>query len=142
MIMIQRMRRAVRRQRGSMAVEVVILAPVLVAVMMLVVGFGRYVDRSADVEAMARDAVRAASLQRDEASAVAAAQAIVSSTTPSGVTCQPVGNIGGDFVAGGIISVEVSCEVSFNGLGFIGLPGGATLTGESSAPLDELRRTS
>lgn len=138
---IQQVARTLGRQRGSMAVEVVILAPVLVAVMMLVVGFGRYVDRSADVDAMARDAVRAASLQRDHGSASAAAQAIVESSTPPGVSCGQA-SLGGTFAAGEIITVEVSCKVSFDGLGFIGLPGSATLTGESSAPLDVLRRTS
>lgn len=134
-------RRVAGRQAGSMAVEVVILAPVLVAVMMLVVGFGRYVDRSGDVDALARDAVRAASMQRDAGSAEAAAQQIVDSSAPSGVTCQPA-SLGGTFAPGEVITIEVSCEVSFGGLGFIGLPGGTTLTGESSAPLDQLRRTS
>ncbi|WP_035812607.1 TadE/TadG family type IV pilus assembly protein [Jiangella gansuensis] len=123
-----------------MAIEVVILAPILIAVMMLIVGLGRYVDRSGDVEAMARDAVRAASLERDAGSARNAAQAIVDSTTPGGVTCQPV-RLGGNFAPGEIISVEVSCEVSFSGLGFAGFPGTATMTGESSAPIDTLRRT-
>lgn len=90
---------------------------------------------------MARDAVRAASLQRDYGSASAAAQAIVESSTPPGVSCGQA-SLGGTFAAGEIITVEVSCKVSFDGLGFIGLPGSATLTGESSAPLDVLRRTS
>jgi Flp pilus assembly protein TadG len=124
-----------------MAIEVVILAPVLIAVMMLIVGLGRYVDRRGDVEAMARDAVRSASLQRDAASARQAAQAIVDSTRPSGVTCTPV-QLGGTFAPGEIISVQVRCTVSFNGLGFVGFPGDATLEGESFAPIDELRRTS
>ncbi|WP_203434106.1 TadE/TadG family type IV pilus assembly protein [Jiangella asiatica] len=124
-----------------MAVEVVILAPILVAVMMLVVGLGRYVDRSGDVEAMARDAVRAASLQRDAGSARAAAQDIVDSTRPDGVTCQPI-DLGGQFAPGGTISVEVRCQVSFDGLGFVGFPGSATMEGVSFAPIDTLRRTS
>lgn len=121
-----------------MAIEVVILAPVLIAVMMLVVGLGRYVDRRGDVEAMARDAVRSASLQRDAASARQAAQAIVDSTRPGGVTCAPI-QLNGTFAPGEMISVRVSCQVSFNGLGFVGFPGSATLVGESFAPIDELR---
>lgn len=124
-----------------MAVEVVLLAPVLVAVMMLVVGLGRYVDRSGDVDAIARDAVRAASLQRSEPDARQAANAIVDRSTPAGTTCQNA-DLGGDFAPGGTITVTVRCEVSFDGLGFIGLPGSATMTGESSAPIDTLRRTS
>lgn len=141
-IRIARVIRATRREAGSMAIEVVILTPVLIAVMMLVVAFGRFVDRTGDVEAMARDAVRSASLQRDPGSGLAAAQAIVNSTVPAGVTCQPV-RYGQDsnFVPGGTISIEVRCEVSFDGLGFIGMPGAATLTGESHAPIDTLRRS-
>ncbi|TDD69252.1 pilus assembly protein [Jiangella aurantiaca] len=123
-----------------MAIEVVILAPVLIAVMMLIVGLGRYVDRRGDVEAMARDAVRSASLQRDVASARQAAQAIVDSTRPDGVTCAPI-QLGGTFAPGEMISVRVSCQVSFGELGFAGFPGSATLAGESFAPIDELRGT-
>ncbi|MFN0284864.1 MAG: TadE/TadG family type IV pilus assembly protein, partial [Kineosporiaceae bacterium] len=69
--------RAVRRERGSMAVEVVILTPVLVAFILLVVAFGRYVTARGDVEAVARDAVRAASLERTAGQARAAANAAV-----------------------------------------------------------------
>ena len=46
-----------------MAVEVVILAPVLLMFVMLVVAGGRYVSVQGDIEAAARDAARAASLQ-------------------------------------------------------------------------------
>jgi Flp pilus assembly protein TadG len=123
-----------------MAIEVVILAPVLIAVMMLIVGLGRYVDRRGDIEAMARDAVRSASLQRDVSSARQAAQAIVDSTRPDGVTCAPI-DLSGNFEPGGMISVRVDCQVSFNGLGFAGFPGNATLEGESFAPIDSLRGT-
>ena len=55
-------RRAVDRERGAMAVEVVLLAPVLVAFVILVVAMGRYVSVRGDVEAAARDAARAGSV--------------------------------------------------------------------------------
>ncbi len=125
-----------------MAVEVVLLAPVLIAMMMLVVGLGRYVDRSGDVDAIARDAVRAASLQRTMGDALEAANTIIDRSTPAGTTCQNVSSFGGSFASGEEITLQVRCEVSFDGLGFIGLPGGATMVGESSAPIDTLRRTS
>lgn len=123
-----------------MAIEVVILAPVLIAVMMLIVGLGRYVDRRGDVEAMARDAVRSASMERDISAARQAAQAIINSTRPAGVSCAPI-DLTGDFEPGGMINVRVSCQVSFDELGFAGFPGNATLEGESSAPIDSLRGT-
>ena len=52
--------RRTRGERGSMAVEVVILTPVL-AFVLLIVACGRYVAVKGEVEATARDAVRAAS---------------------------------------------------------------------------------
>ncbi|HLT61614.1 MAG TPA: TadE/TadG family type IV pilus assembly protein [Microlunatus sp.] len=128
-----------------MAVEVVILVPVLLAVMMMVVAFGRYVDIRGQVEAVARDAVRAASLERDAASATLVAQAIADATVPDSTACQPVqlqGQAGPLlFAPGEIITVTLTCEVSFRGLGGIGLPGSLPVSGMSSAPLDHLRRT-
>ncbi len=133
-------------ERGSMAVEIVILVPVLVAVMALVVSFGRYVDTRGHVEAVARDAVRAATLERSLPAATAVAQAIADETAPGDAVCGPVqlwGASEGDpvvFQAGEIITAELSCEVSLDDLGLLGLPGSVTISGASSAPLDELRR--
>ncbi len=50
-----------------MAVELVVLIPVLIMFVMLFVACGRYVAVQGDMQATARDAVRAASLQRDSA---------------------------------------------------------------------------
>lgn len=130
-----------------MAVEIVILVPVLVAVMALVVAFGRYVDTRGQVEAVARDAVRAATFERDAAAAAAVAQAIADDTKPDDLVCGPVqlwGANQGDalvFQAGEIITAELSCQVSLDDLGLLGLPGSVTISGASSAPLDDFRRT-
>lgn len=134
------------RERGSMAIEVVILVPVLVTVMMLVVALGRHVDTRGQVEAVARDAVRAASLERDEISAQLAAQAIADQTLPDGTSCDPVQLFGRDietallFAADEMITVSLTCHVSFHDLGLIGLPGSAPVSGTSTAPLDQWRR--
>jgi Flp pilus assembly protein TadG len=131
--------RAVRRERGSMAVEVVILTPVLVAFVLLVVAFGRYVTARGDVEAVARDAVRAASLERTAGQARAAANAAVAAGLGRG-GCSPAA-LTGAFVAGGTITVEIECAVPLADLGLVGVPGSVTVTGSSSAPLDVYRRT-
>ncbi len=130
--------RAVRRERGSMAVEVVILTPVLVAFILLVVAFGRYVTARGDVEAVARDAVRAASLERTAGQARAAANAAVAAGLGRG-GCSPAA-LTGAFVAGGTITVEIECAVPLADLGLVGVPGSVTVTGSSSAPLDVYRR--
>jgi Flp pilus assembly protein TadG len=128
------------KDEGSMAIEVVILVPVLFFITMLVVAFGRFVDTRGEVEALARDAVRAASLERDAASARAAAQAVAGRPLPNTISCQPV-RITGSFAPGSIITATLDCRVSWAGLGLIGLNGSTPVSGVSSAPLDTLRRT-
>jgi len=121
--------------RGSMAVEVVLLVPVLVAMMFLVVAFGRYVSAEGEVQALARDAVRAATFERSSDAALAAARAMAGAAAPDSLDCEPA-TMSGAFVAGSQITVEVSCVVSFAELGLMGLRGSATVTGTSTAPLE------
>lgn len=124
-----------------MAIEVVLLVPVLVAVMLLVIGFGRFVDRQGDVDAAAREAARAASYQRDFGAAQSVAQQAANQALPSGISCSPVSLGRSSFTPGGFVVAELSCQVSFAELVFAGLPGSASLSGESVAPLDQWRRT-
>lgn len=137
------MRTADRRRRddrGSMAVEIVLLAPVMMAFILLVVACGRYVALRGDIEAASRDAVRAASLERTAGEAEAAAGAVAAASLRNPEQCGPI-LLTGDFVAGGTITVTVSCTVSYAGLGLIGLPGTKEFSASSSAPLDTYRRT-
>jgi Flp pilus assembly protein TadG len=123
-----------------MAVEIVVLVPMLVLVLVLIVAFGRYVTTEGDAQAAAREAVRAASLERDEASALAAAQAAARASTPTGLVCEPA-TLTGAFVAGGTVTAELRCTVSWSNLGLVGLHGSAEVSASSSAPLDLYRRT-
>ncbi|WP_207782438.1 TadE family protein [Phytoactinopolyspora limicola] len=129
-------------ERGSMAVELVLLVPILVAVMLLVIGAGRYIDRQGDVEAAVREAARAASYERDYGAAQAAAQQAATAALPGGVSCQPISLAGSEFWAGGMVRAQLSCQVDLSELGFSGLPGSIQITRESAAPLDQWRRTS
>lgn len=135
-----RRRRAPRGQRGSMAVEVVLLTPVLVAFTMLVVAGGRYVSVRGDIEAAARDAVRAASYERSYAAATAAAAQAASASLDRSTDCA-VASLTGDFAAGGTIRVELHCRVPLDGLGLVGLSGSLPVDADSAAPLDTYRRT-
>ncbi|MBT0772252.1 pilus assembly protein [Kineosporia sp. J2-2] len=125
---------------GAMSVEIVLITPVLVAFMLLVVAFGRYVAVRGDVEAASRDAVRAASLERDQGSAAAAAARTANASLGGRWVCETVG-LSGDFVAGGTIETELSCRVPVDDLGLLGLPGSVSVRASSSAPLDIYRRT-
>ena len=134
--------RSRRSGRGSMAVEIVILAPIMLAFMMLVVAAGRLVAVKGDLEAASRDAARAASLERDSSSADSRAAAIVGASLDSQTTqCRGTSLGGSNFVAGGFVRVSLNCQVSYNGLGLIGLPGSVTVKATSTAPIDTYRRT-
>lgn len=132
-------------QRGSMAIEIVFLTPVLVAFTLLVVAGGRFVGRQSDVDSAARDAARAASMERTEGSALAVAQTVAGASLPDGATCQPADVVTNWPLPGssqaGSVRVSITCDVSYSGLGLIGLPGSATLKGTSLAPLDQYRRS-
>jgi Flp pilus assembly protein TadG len=136
----ERIRR--RTERGSMAVEIVILAPVMLAFLMLLVAAGRLVAVKGDLEAAARDAARGASLERDVGTAGAQARSIVSaSLDKQSIACRPADLGGSNFVAGGFVRVTLDCRVSYDGLGLIGLPGSVAVTADSAAPIDTYRRT-
>jgi Flp pilus assembly protein TadG len=128
-------------QRGSMAIEIIILTPVLLAFTLLVVAGGRLVGRQGDVDSAARDAARAASIERTAVSAVAVARTVAAASLPGGTTCQPAAVDTSDWKQGGSVAVTIRCQVSYSGLGLIGLPGSARVDGVSVAPLDRFRRT-
>jgi Flp pilus assembly protein TadG len=123
-----------------MSVEIVLLAPVMMAFMMLVVAGGRYVALRGDIEAAARDAVRAATIQRDEGSAIQVAAQTANAALEDPGQCQGTA-LSGAFVSGGTITVTLTCSVSYDGLGLIGLPGSKEITISSSAVIDLYRRT-
>ena len=122
-----------------MAVELVILTPVLMAFVMLIVACGRYVAVQGDMQATARDAVRAASLQRDYASARAAAGQVIAQSLDRDTSCSGFSLHG--FAAGGTARIDLSCSVSYAGLGLVGLPGSVGVSAASNAPIDVYRRT-
>lgn len=121
-----------------MAVEVVLMAPVLMGFVILIVMFGRYVAVRGDVDAMARDAARAASLEQSPSAALAAARDVVRVSTDDQTTCTSV-TMGGAWEPGGEVTINLQCSVSFDGLGLIGVPGRKGVDGSSTAPLDPYR---
>ena len=122
-----------------MAVEVVLLAPVLIAFVLLIVAFGRYVAVRGDIEATSRDAVRAASLEASQGEARAAAAAVVASSLESETQCGAP-SLSGTWGPGGEVQVNLNCRVSYSGLGLIGVPGSVGISASSAAPLDPYRR--
>lgn len=128
------------REDGSMAVEVVLMIPILVLFMLLVVAGGRWVSVRGDMEAAARDAARAASLERSYGAARAAAGEAATVALEGFASCR-MGDFTSDFVAGSSVEVTIDCDVPNDGLGLLGVPGSLSMRATGSAPLDTYRRT-
>lgn len=122
-----------------MAVEIVILTPVLMGFVLLIVAFGRYVSIEGDIEATARDAARAASMEVSRSAAEQVAHRVVAASLDDHTTCS-LPDVGGSWAPGGEVSVTLNCRVSYEGLGLIGLPGSVELDATSFVPLDPYRR--
>jgi len=124
---------------GSVSVELTVLAPVVIAMLCLVVGLGRIADADGQVTGAARDAARAASLQRSAAAAQSAAvRAAQTDLSDAGVSCAHV-DVTTDtaaFAPGGVVRVTVRCTTSLADLVVAGLPGSKTLTSTAAAPID------
>ncbi|WP_312881228.1 TadE family protein [Actinomadura alba] len=129
--------------RGSMALELALLTPVLIAFMMLMVGVGRMVEAQSQIDGAARDGARAASVGRTRGDAVAFADRASRETLKTRDWCQGGPRVGPDlseWAPGGQVTVTVTCDVDLGGMTLIGLPGSKTMTGTATVPLDTYRR--
>ena len=129
-----------RDERGSMAVEIVVLIPVLFMFTLFVVAGGRYVSARADADATARDAARAASQSHTRAEAEAAVRTAIAQGLRATRNCRPTG-LSGNFVSGGTASVELHCEVSWQDLGLLNIQKTIRVDAEGHAPIDTYRST-
>jgi Flp pilus assembly protein TadG len=133
-----------RPDEGTTSVELVLVAPVFLAALLLVVGLGRIVEAEGRVQGAARDAARAASVARSAASAAEAArEAAAVNLEERGVSCTAFEVLVDttNFRPGGQVRVSVACTADLSGLGLSGLPGSKTLRSEATAPLEQYRGT-
>jgi Flp pilus assembly protein TadG len=131
-----------RTQRGTMALEMVILAPVLLLLFMFLLACGRYFQTSSLLESAARDGARSASQARSLPDAQARVDQAVTGTMSQAVkSCKTTasGSITTGFVAGSPLSVEVSCTINYRDLGLLGLGGDTTITKRFTSSLDPYR---
>ncbi|MFI7441226.1 TadE/TadG family type IV pilus assembly protein [Nonomuraea indica] len=120
-----------------MAVESVMLAPVFLLFLMFLAGAGRLVEAQGEVNGAARDAARAASVQRTLDAAGSAAEAVTADVL-QGTCGQPAVDLGGSrFEEGGQVHAEVTCELD---LGFLGFGATKQMTGTAVVPLEQFRR--
>jgi Flp pilus assembly protein TadG len=131
-----------RGEEGQALAELVIVAPVLLLVILLMVSIGRIESAQGDVESAARAGVQAAVVQADPNDAqVQATSAVQSTLAGAGLTCpQPqITTDTSDFVAGGWVSVTVTCVTSLADVSVPGVPGSKTLSATSIADIDPYR---
>lgn len=130
--------------RGNIAVELVLLTPLLLALLMFIVGLGRIAEARSHVTGAARDAARAASQQRTPAAARAAAeQTATADLTGAGLTCADLTIVTdtSTFTPGGAVRVDVGCIADLRDLIGVGLPTSKTLHATAAAPLETYRET-
>jgi Flp pilus assembly protein TadG len=131
--------------RGSVSVELVVLAPVLALLLLLLGAGGRVVEVQGHIDGAARDAARAASLARSSIQASELArQAALADLTPTSwcaprsvavlVTGYPAA--GPLPVGGADVAVTVSCEVNMSPFTALGFTAQMRFTGQAVAPLD------
>ena len=131
-----------RDESGSATAELVVLAPVLVAFLLFLVGLGRFGLSESQLTDAARAAAQAGVVADSPAAAQAAAQAAAMDTlTSDNITCaSPDVTVDvSDFVPGGRLGVRVNCTVSLSDAALPGVPGFRTLSAALVAPVETYR---
>jgi Flp pilus assembly protein TadG len=125
-----------------MALEMVILAPVLLLLFMFLLACGRYFQTSSLLEGAARDGARSASQSRSLTEAQGRVdQAVTDAMSQAVKSCKETasGTITTAFEAGSPLSVEVTCTINYRDLGLLGLGGDTTITKRFTSSLDPYR---
>ncbi|MZG16606.1 pilus assembly protein TadE [Streptomyces sp. SID5914] len=128
--------------RGSAAVELVLVTPLLVLVLLFVVALGRLSDARLLVADATHQAARAASLARTEPQARADAQRAAQAAlhaAHSACTHPHVRVDAGGLTPGASTSATVTCTVDLEQLTRIGMPGSVTVAGTAHSPVDRHR---
>ncbi len=129
--------------RGSSSLELVVIAPALLALTFLVIAAGRVALAGQSVQSAAAQAARDASLARTPATAAAAGRDTAARVLAGqGLDCAtrtidvdasdltlPVGRPGA-------VTVDVECRVRLSDLALPGLPGSKVLQASASSPTD------
>jgi len=131
-----------RADSGSVAAEVALVTPLLIALLVFVaVVIGRGVDARLRLDDAAHQAARAASLARTAPAAASAARSTATTALAgAGLNCQSLGvDTGGDFAPGGSVIVTLSCSVNLTGASLLMVPASRTLQASATEPIDVYR---
>ncbi|MDN5895485.1 MAG: pilus assembly protein [Nocardioides sp.] len=143
--------RSTRTEQGGASLEMVILAPFMLALLMLMIAFARYAQTTSTIDQAARDGARAATAQNSRSGAPAAAARAVTEvmgeapkSCRSSTTTVPTMSDGAfalpdpsDFEVEWV-TVTVSCTVDLGDL-FIMPLGAAKIERTFTSPVDRYR---
>jgi Flp pilus assembly protein TadG len=135
----------VRGDAGSVTTEMVIITPIAIALVCLIALVGRTATAREQVNESARDAARAASLERDSVSAKTAAESSAANSLQNGglrcATSQVDVDVS-DFRSGGQVAVTIQCDISLTDLGLIGISGTHTASATAVSVVDAYKGVS
>jgi Flp pilus assembly protein TadG len=123
------------------ALGLVLIAPVAIALALMILWIGRKVDTDAQVQAASSAAAQAAARQRNPAAAAAAAQTTAAAMLSDAKACAGGPAIAIDisqFHPGGDVTVVVTCSPQRSDLPLPGV-GSATFAATSTASIDAYR---
>lgn len=138
----ERRRGARQDEDGSMALELVMLTPVLVSAILVIAAGARYVEARSQTVDAAYAAARAASLTTDQDSAATAGRrAAAHALAERGRACAhlEVRIDAGQFRAGGATRATVTCFTDLSDLSGLGLARTKTFTATATVPLEQHR---
>jgi len=128
-------------QRGSATLEFTMLVPGLVLTLALILALGLLSEARSDVDDLAWEAARAASLTRSAPEAHAAAHGVVATSQGRERRACPDPEMTVDltrFQPGGAVAVVVTCAVRLSRLG-VPFPADARVRSRAVAPLEPYR---
>jgi Flp pilus assembly protein TadG len=136
---IRQRRRRRENERGSIVVEVAVIAPAFVMLMLLVVFAGKVAEANGNVERAASEAARAASLRQHPGDAAEdALEAAEGNLAAAGVPCTDlhVAVDTTDFEPGGTVAVTLTCRASMADVTLLGVPGTRTFSARAVEVID------
>ncbi len=131
-----------RGDRGSLTVELVVLAPVLFVVVLVSLVFGRVTEARQQVVEAARAGAEAAAILPTVGTAqwVGSINSAIDLIGRSHTCAHATISVDtSHFVPGGYVTAHVTCLVRLADIGFPGMPGSTTVTASATAPLDPYR---
>jgi hypothetical protein len=126
------------KSQGSMSAELAVIAPLIMLLLVIITCLGRFYFVTLQLKDAARVAADTAAIQGYPAAASLGAREAALSTLYGDSICEngPVVSTNtSDFIPGGFVKVEISCNVSALSLPFLNLP--ITVSVDAVAPIDK-----